>query len=873
MTDRVASLPLILAGPILQHTDPESVTVWVALKAPRQVTLRIYATSQNGAGIESLRMEGQRSTVPLGQFLHVVAVTATSTVGDQVSDRATGSLKAGEVYAYDLDFQPLDSPEGGISPNLRSNHRSVTLEGSVTLEDALCSPAFPAVTISYFDHRLPTFALPPQELDNLRLVHGSCRKPHGDGVDALATLDDLIDRAIGSEQPRPHQLWLTGDQIYGDDVADPLLWVATQVGDDLLGWREALQLRSKAAAAKRSPSNRSLSNRPPADCTSSPIEALEPLAAEESEQARTELLADLAIAEELRPGTRSQVATKAAGFTAGLLKKSHKVNSHLLSLGEFYAAYLLAWSPICWITQFPTGADQFGRSSSRKVDPHRTAKQAAKQWDREVRDIQAFIHSLWKVRRAIANVPMYCIFDDHDVSDDWYLNQAWCLRVLSKPLGRRAVQNALLAYAVFQGWGNTPDRFAAGQLGEQLLQAAAQWSASQGQDAQVWERLGQLLGMPQFDRTGVPIFVRDGDMWVLSRHPDALPWHYRLQSPCHDVIVLDTRTWRGYPIAEKIIAPPTLLSPSAFQEQLQKPLQEISQQPLNPEVSKTDSTRPTRITFLIAPTNLFGLQAIDWIQHWYLRQNKVFAHDVGDAWNIRLPALANLLTTLLNQDQSVVVLSGDIHYGAAVALDYYPLNPAQASHRQLVQLTSSALKNEELITRLIQTRLKQWLLPERDRLWIGWQDPIAMMPVAKVPNSTQPADRPFNDRSLNDRPVPDWYCKLAWIRPRPPQRVGRVIGLEAPQPGRSEVTHRRFWGNRLRRWLVDIFAPLNHWFQAGSEVIGHNNLGHVQVRWDAAQQQFIVTQDLYWRRSTAPSVLVCSRFCTSTHQPDRGKQL
>lgn len=838
MTDRFASLPLVLAGPILQHTDPDSVTVWVALKAPRQVNLRIYATSHNGARVEQLRMRGQRATFPLGKFLHVVAVTARSEVGDWGADR----LESGATYAYDLDFQPLGSPEGAISPSQRLDNLSDTAADS--LEEALCSPAFPTVTISYFDHKLPTFALPPKEIDHLRLVHGSCRKPHGDGVDALATLDDLIHRAIGLDQPRPHQLWLTGDQIYGDDVADPLLWVATQVGDDLLGWPEMLQLRSK----------------PSEDDRSNPeIETPETAGVEESEQVRTQLMAELVMPEQLRPGTRSQIATGAAGFTAGLLKKSHKVNSHLLSLGEFYASYLLAWSPICWVTQFPTGTEQFGRSSSRKVNPHRTAKQAAKQWDREVQDIQAFIHSLWKVRRAIANVPMYCIFDDHDVSDDWYLNQAWCLRVLSKPLGRRAVQNALLAYAVFQGWGNTPDRFAPGQMGEQLLQEAAQWSASQGQDARAWERLEQLLGMPQFDRrSGEPVLQPDGEMLILSRHADAIPWHYTVHSPCHDVVVLDTRTWRGYPIAENVVAPPMLLSPTAFDSQLQKPLQNLLQQRQIPTTSEETASQSPRVTFVIAPTNLFGLQAIDWIQHWYLRQNKVFAHDVGDAWNIRLPALANLLMTLLNHDQSVVVLSGDIHYGAAVALDYYALDPAQRCHRQLVQLTSSALKNEEFITRLIQTRLKQWLLPERDRHWIGWRDPIDMLPVAKFPGPAQPVDRP----------PPDWYCKLSWIRPRLPRRVGQIMAItEADWPGLL-ARRRRSWMTRFQGWMADRLAPLNHWFQAGSEVIGHNNLGHVQVRWDATQQRLIVTQDLYWRRSAQPNILVCSQFCTSTHQPN-----
>ena len=44
-----SSLPLVIAGPILRKTIPEAVTVWVVLKEPRQVTLKVYGT-ENGQG-------------------------------------------------------------------------------------------------------------------------------------------------------------------------------------------------------------------------------------------------------------------------------------------------------------------------------------------------------------------------------------------------------------------------------------------------------------------------------------------------------------------------------------------------------------------------------------------------------------------------------------------------------------------------------------------------------------------------------------------------------------------------------------------------------------------------------------------------------
>ena len=76
---------------------------------------------------------------------------------------------------------------------------------------------------------VPTFVLPPRDLNQLNIVHGSCRKPHGGGRDTLSCLDNLIQDSAHLPNSRPHQLFLTGDQIYGDDVANPMLWLAQRL--------------------------------------------------------------------------------------------------------------------------------------------------------------------------------------------------------------------------------------------------------------------------------------------------------------------------------------------------------------------------------------------------------------------------------------------------------------------------------------------------------------------------------------------------------------------------------------------------------------------------------------------------------------------
>ena len=747
-------LPLILAGPMLRRTEPSAVTVWLALKHPCRVRLQVLKTQQSGQQIAECVLQGQAETMALGQHLHVVAVTARSVNGE--------ALTCDLIYAYDLQFKTSQASS----------------QESISLTAALRSERLPTATVSYFAHEKPTFALPPERLDDLKIVHGSCRKPHGAGFDALPLLDCLIEAAVDAPHHRPHQLFLTGDQIYGDDVADPLLWVATTLGDTLLGWEEALPI------GREHPDD---------------IDYLTP--------------------KQLPAGKRSQLATRNAGFTAGLDKKHEKVTSHFLSFGEYCAIYVLARSPACWPVAFPRG---------REVTEGR---EAIRRWDKDRRHMQQFVHTLWKVRRALANVPTYAIFDDHDVSDDWNLNQSWCLRVLGRPLGRRAVQNAMLAYAVFQAWGNTPWQFEAGQSGAALLQAAQQWSKARGQDQGAASAIATHLGLPPSDpHTGLPQFVEDGDVWVLQRADQALTWHYTVRSLCHEVIVLDTRTWRGYPDTRPI-DPPMLLSPSAFDQQISKPLSQAS----------------PMATFVVAPTNVFGMKVLDWIQQWQLKHHKVFSADVGDSWNLNDKALATLLTTLFQYRQLVVVLSGDIHYGSAVRLTYQTLVPSQTASQTassgkratLVQLTSSAMKNEELLTQVLHTRLKEGLLPEKTRRWVGWSSPPDM-----IEQSTSHAA--------------DWRCQLDWLRRQPAQPAAinpDLFWLMPPQANPSQ-----FALSRLFRWLRFWNA---RWFQEGQEVVGVNNIA--LVHFQDEDKAPIVLQDHYWFSSWKPIEVVRSRFETSLH--------
>src|SRR5260370_8539117 len=101
LAERFSCLPLIRMGPMLRRTEPHAVTVWLALKEPRVVTLRIYGKSAEGKLMQQL--EGTCHTVRLGDHLHIVAVTARSTKEHE-------HLPWGELYYSNLSSQLYNTP-------------------------------------------------------------------------------------------------------------------------------------------------------------------------------------------------------------------------------------------------------------------------------------------------------------------------------------------------------------------------------------------------------------------------------------------------------------------------------------------------------------------------------------------------------------------------------------------------------------------------------------------------------------------------------------------------------------------------------------------------------------------------------------------
>ncbi len=771
LRERIDQLPLVLAGPILRRTQPDSVTVWVALKASRHVTLTIFDQNHN------FLFESTRTTARIGINLHVVAVTAKA---------SSNVLINGENYLYDLDFgkgELLNSP--GI----------LTAEG--TLEG-----------ITYPQYKLPSFALPPSDLKDLRIIHGSCRKPHGESSDALAAMDKMIKEALEKEpKKRPHQLFLTGDQIYADDVADVLLFMLMDASETLLGWSEKLP--------------------------------------------------DVENLAELKPGERNHLVTKTAGFTASIGKFNHITNiakSHLFTYGEYLAMYLFAWSDVLWVEDefFPDFADVNSKHWQAKNEKR-------KAYEDEVEDIKGFWSSLKSVRRALANIPTYMIFDDHEITDDWYLNMAWCSRILDKPLGKRILQNGMLAYTICQAWGNTPEQFEKDTVGETLLKAAVAWSMSGGTDRTCESQITRSVGLPSV-----------ADIQNNSKklpHDDAtLTWHYIVNGPGYEVILLDARTWREFPGKEFDF--PALISEEGYEEQILK------------LVRRDD----VKVTFIVSPSPFIGVPFVENIQ----KVAKSFYEKIGnaawgfdtEAWSLNETAYERMLAKLAlralpNLKSRVVFLSGDVHYSFGARLQYsttHPFESPEPINSQLViaQLTSSSFKNEVSGMGGSHSAHKKGFIPigvgsdlptaevlgwenkqgetEIGNICLAIEDIFQRIPL-KIKGSPGTIDLIKQRNSFHSIEItkePEWWYRIDFLAAKDEglskfkaEKI-EITSPIAPLPGENRKEALEKYLSMAKNYREYISRKGN-----GTEIVGLNNLA--EITFDIVDGKEVVVQTLWWK--------------------------
>jgi len=625
LASRLASLPRVLAGPILRKVTPNSATVWLALRKPGSVTLTVKDESNTKV------MQGSRRAVSIGANLHIVAVTAKLLP-------VSSELTEGVVYQYDLTFD--------FDDNLSVNLATATANAQ----------------LGYAPLTLPSFALPPKDLNMLRLIQGSCRMPHAQGKDMLPFVDDLIQQSASNALARPHQMLLTGDQIYADDVSDALLLLLTDAGETLLGWTQMLPIDNFPDHLR--------ANLPP--------------------YWREEPLTD-------------------AGFS------SEDLRSHLLSLGEYLSMYLFVWSDVLWPTssalptfdeimdkiQWGLPADTGSRSEYNLyvVPAREKAASRKKTIESDTKAIAEFSQTLPKVRRVLANIPSYMIFDDHEVTDDWNMTRAFCSDVYGSELGRLAIQNALVAYTLCQHWGNATEQFessgspAAGFALLQLLDTRNPVSVDAFKEkaadyARVSKDIRKLLAVHDAAAVG-----GRADSAVFH-DTGSLRYDFSVEGPGHQVIFTDTRTWRSFP---KNAEGTYLLTRNQQTDQFKE------------QILDAPDTRD-RLLFVVLTTNAPPVQPIRAATR-HDRLTNALQHypDLYEAWELPSVSFDRLLVALTSKlplDASqqhtgpVILLSGDVHHSFATRIIYRASKryeddaqprPATAV---IVQLVASSIKKQ-----------------------------------------------------------------------------------------------------------------------------------------------------------------------------------
>ena len=366
-------LPAVLAGPLLRRIEPGRLTFWVVGSRPLELSLWLENAAVGLQRHVALR-EPNCQQVRIGEHavLHLI---------EYVPDTP---LPTDCLIEYDLRIHD-DAAEQGIAdwaPHL-----------------LYPGAARPSVVIK-------------SRLD--RVLHGSCRKPHHAAADGLLCVDRLVGETLDNPTHRPALLLMTGDQVYADDVAGPMLVAIHALVRRLGLYGEALE------GAVVSHSDELMAH---------------PASYYRREQLLPAFKSNDALRERFFGGVEKPVFTTANG------------QNHLISLGEVMAMYLLVWSPTAWTLIAP----QMPALEPDHVERYR----------REEGCLQGFVRGLPKVARGLAHVPSLMIFDDHDITDDWNLSARWEETAYGHPLSRRIIGNALLAYLLCQAWGNEPERFAA----------------------------------------------------------------------------------------------------------------------------------------------------------------------------------------------------------------------------------------------------------------------------------------------------------------------------------------------------------------------------------------------------------------------------
>jgi hypothetical protein len=596
-------LPIILSGPIVRRAEPTQITIWIATSKRYRIHAKMFpiTSSKDNELFEynGFHSKSETNTIQMGKQLFVHLIKLKPLRGTFPMDTLLG---------YNIQFK------------LGSELHDLNTLGLLSKDNPH--------SIVYGNLDYPAIYLNSSD-QHCNVLYGSCRKPHGDDDDTLTTADILLEKEFNNLKVRPTTLFLMGDQIYADDVGDSLFPVITKFEKELIGSGEKLELLDEKLA---------------------------------NEPFKTALN---------QVNGRKYIMGNFCHFTS-----SH-ANNHLMKFGEYAVMYLLTWSPqllesaqgnnlfesfdeLCNKQQiYYVFSDGEKYPKDNKIEQSRLKTRYSEQQEVMI----SFQHSLYRIRRLLANIPTYMMFDDHDITDDWNISSKWKENVRNSPLGSHVIANGLAAYWAFQGWGNSPDSFDDSFFSVMKRYFTMLSDGNMNENHEEWKKT---------------LWNYDSWHFVAPTNPKAL--------------FLDTRTQREYDseprpekfgqLIEETVWAPQLLSKKGW-ESVTSSLFDSGWKSGNPLI-------------IVSPTPLYGLGLIETFLHDYVYPFKVLGVNVQtkfdfEAWKYNGKGFTEFLIHAASwKPNRCIILSGDVHYASAVNA---VISFNDGRKLAINQFTSSPMKN------------------------------------------------------------------------------------------------------------------------------------------------------------------------------------
>jgi hypothetical protein len=302
------------------------------------------------------------------------------------------------------------------------------------------------------------------------------------------------------------------------------------------------------------------------------------------------------------------------------------------------------------------------------IQQHPHLRQGATQFA----DFALFYEYAWTqddaVRQVLATIPSYMIFDDHELLNDWNIAPQWCAQIIKRGHAQKLI-DGLVAYWIYQGWGNLIDY----QNSHHPLLSIMQQAAASGEDA-----LDALREAIKQDIYG----------------PTRLTWHYTIPTD-PPIFVANVRANRTTVFTND---PHTIYAPTRIMDQQQMSELQTWMREHDNTLSLLVSSVPALLPPLIGFAQyLMGVRLwqhsappLRWLGLQLARlQLKLAVKTSFDHWPIFSATWQELLRLLDTRQHDILLLSGDVHFSYAAR--------AQRTHSQtqasLYQFVSTPIQN------------------------------------------------------------------------------------------------------------------------------------------------------------------------------------